>query len=240
MTHASRLPPFLFLDLDDTILSYTDSGRQCWQLVAQEYAPRLELTAEQFLIVLDQTSDTYWSDPERHRLGRQDLRSSRREVLRLTFRRLGLSPSPLSDEIADAFTERREPMIIPFEGAIEALKAFQQQGIHMALLTNGNAEFQRPKIERFKLAQYFEVIMIESEFGVGKPDHSVFHYALEKMGAISESVWMVGDDLKRDILPAQQLGLGTVWVNHQHNSLPTDGSIRPGRIVEQLAELVGK
>jgi len=33
----------------------------------------------------------------------------------------------------------------------------------MGLLTNGNSEFQRSKIQRFYLARYFESILIESE-----------------------------------------------------------------------------
>jgi putative hydrolase of the HAD superfamily len=108
----------------------------------------------------------------------------------------------------------------------------------MGLITNGNAEFQRPKIRRFELEQYFDFILIESEFGVGKPDLRVFRYGLEKFGASPAQVWMIGDDLEYDMHPAQTLGMDTVWVNHADESLPADGSITPTWMIYSLAELI--
>jgi putative hydrolase of the HAD superfamily len=110
----------------------------------------------------------------------------------------------------------------------------------MGLITNGNAEFQRPKIRRFELDQYFDFILIESEFGVGKPDPRVFKHGLERWGVSPAQVWMIGDDLEFDMRPAQALGMDTVWVNHANESLPDDGSITPRRTIYSLAELIEK
>ena len=238
MTPNTQLPPFLFLDLDDTIVAYTDSGKQCWQKVVQEFAPQLDLSPETFLTGLNRTSNEYWSDPERHRIGRQDLRGSRRVVLGLTFEHLGLPASPLSSQIADAFTDMREEMFYLFEGAVPALEAFKQQGIRLAMLTNGNAVRQRAKIEKFKLAAYFDLIIIESEFGIGKPDHRVFLHALETMGATPGITWMVGDDLMRDLQPADQLGMQTVWIDCEKSGLPPDRPVTPTHSLHSLAELI--
>jgi hypothetical protein len=50
-------------------------------------------------------------------------------------------------------------------------------------VTNGDASQQRDKIERFGLAPYFEVMVIEGEVGAGKPDKAVFRYAPDRLGA---------------------------------------------------------
>ena len=39
-------------------------------------------------------------------------------------------------------------------------------------------EQQRDKIERHRLAGFFDVIVIEGEFGAGKPDEVVYRHAL--------------------------------------------------------------
>jgi len=49
---------------------------------------------------------------------------------------------------------------------------------------------------------------------------------------------MVGDDLMRDILPAQQLGLGTVWVDIKNGGLPASSSIVPMLTVHSVADLI--
>ena len=232
------LPPFLLFDLDDTLLDYSASGRKCWQELFLEFAPRFGVPVEQLSSAHEQVSSWYWSDAERHRLGRLDLRVARRNVLRLVAEKLGSDRPALGDEMADAFTLRREPLILPFAGVIETLQGLQRGGIRMGLVTNGNREFQRNKINRFDLARYFEAIIIEDEFGVGKPDQRVFLAALEQLGAMPAQTWMVGDDLLRDLQPAHQLGLGTVWVDVENAALPAGSSIVPMLTIPSVAELV--
>jgi putative hydrolase of the HAD superfamily len=236
----NTLPPFLLFDLDDTLLDYSASGGQCWQEICQEYAHRLGVEVDRLSTTLQQASAWYWSDPERHRSGRLDLKSARRRVLRLTLERLGLDRHPVGNEMADAFTLRREERILPFPGAIETLQRLQQRGIRMGLLTNGGRELQRNKIQRFSLEQYFQVILIEGELGVGKPDRSVFLSALEQLGALPAQTWMVGDDLVRDLQPAWELGLGTVWVDFDGTGLPADSPIVPMQMIRSVNDLLSK
>ncbi len=234
----SPLPEFLFLDLDDTILDYSAPGERCWEHLCTSFAPRLDLSPGQLRAAIQQSSQWYWSDPERFRTGRLDLKAARRQVVAGAFKQLQVHDLKISEELADSFTTLREEMIQPFPGALETLRILYDQGICMGLITNGRSEFQRAKICRFQLEQYFDFILIEGEFGVGKPDPRVFNYGLEQFGASPEQVWMIGDDLEFDMLPAQALGIGTVWVNHANESLPADGSIQPTRILCSLAELI--
>ncbi len=235
----TSLPDFLFIDLDDTILDYTASGERCWERVCASFAPRLDnISPEQLRAAIKQNGNWFWSDPERHQKWRLDLKAGRRLVLARTFDQLQIDDREISEEIADSFTTWREEMVQLLPGAVETLQALQKRGVHMGLITNGNAEFQRPKIRRFELEQYFDFILVESEFGVGKPDKRVFKHGLDCFGISPAQVWMIGDDLEFDMRPAQELGIGTVWVNHANESLPADGSIQPTRIICSLAELI--
>jgi len=49
---------------------------------------------------------------------------------------------------------------------------------------------------------------------------------------------MIGDDLMRDIQPAQLLGMGTVWVDIENSGLPASSPIVPMLTVHAVADLV--
>jgi putative hydrolase of the HAD superfamily len=239
LSFMKPLPDFLLLDLDDTIINYTASGDQCWENLCASFASKLNnISSDQLLAAINQSRTWFWSDPERHHMGRFDLKSARRMVVANAFHQLQIDHCEVSEELADSFTTLREELVQPFPGSVETLRRLHDRGIRMALITNGKAEFQRNKIHRFGLKQYFDFILIESEFGVGKPDPRVFQYALEQFCASPAQVWMIGDDLEFDICPAQALGMDTVWVNPTNTSLPTDRTVVPTQTVSSLAELV--
>lgn len=233
------LPDFLFLDLDETILDYMAPGERCWESLCQSFAPRLDgIDSDQLLAAIRESANWYWSDPERLRLGRLDLKSARREVVAIAFHQLNVDNRELSEELADAFTVLREEWVQPFPNAVRTLRVLRERGHHLGLITNGRSEFQRAKLRRFDLEPYFDFILIEGEFGVGKPDLRVFQYGLEKFDVSSAQVWMIGDDLEFDMRPAQELGMGTIWVNRLNKNLPAGCSVQPMRIISSLAELI--
>jgi putative hydrolase of the HAD superfamily len=127
----------------------------------------------------------------------------------------------------------------PFPGAIETLVWLRERGVRSALLTNGAAEAQRAKLERFGLPGYFDCVVIEGEFGVGKPDERVYHHALEQLRAAPDETWMVGDNLEWDVAAPQRLGLSGVWVDCFARGLPEDSPVRPNWILRRLSELRG-
>ena len=108
----------------------------------------------------------------------------------------------------------------------------------MALITNGLSSIQRGKIDRFGLDLFFDCIIIEEEFGVGKPDPRVFQYALDQLAVQPWETMMVGDNLETDIAGAQSLGIYTVWVDWKGGGLPEGSPTTPDSTVRSVAELL--
>src|SRR5260370_10933677 len=107
------------------------------------------------------------------------------------------------------------------------LDALRARSLPLALVTNGDALQQRDKIERHDLARYFGAILIEGEFGCGKPEARVYREALRRLGVGPEAVWMVGDHLERDVLAPQRLGLTGVWIDPEAARRPAAPARRP-------------
>lgn len=232
------LPKAILLDLDDTILSYGDPG-DCWRRVCDRFAGRLTgCRVDDLFAAIDESRLWYWDDPERHRRGRLDLRRARREIVAGAFRRLRIDDPALSDEIGDAYTVEREGGLQPFPGAMETLRRLRERGVRLALLTNGSAEAQRLKVEKFGLPPFFDCIVIEGEFGAGKPDERVYRYALEQLGVTPGEAWMVGDNLEWEVAAPQRLGIRGIWHDFGGTGLPEGSPARPDMIIRSLTELI--
>jgi putative hydrolase of the HAD superfamily len=238
MWKSLTLPKALLVDLDDTILALTDLSGPCWQRVCERFAPRLEgITPQELFAAIWESCNSFWQDPDRQRRGRLDLVATRREIVTQALQQFEIDAPILAGEIADTYSLEEEKTVYPLPGAIEALQKFREQGVRLALLSNGEARSQRSKVERFGLDTLFDCIAIEGEFGTGKPDERIFRHALETLGVQPEEAWMVGDNLEGDILGAQRLGILGIWVDNAGQGLPQDSPVQPDRIVHSLAEL---
>jgi len=237
MTRA--LPRALLLDLDDTIVSLTSSGTRCWEDLCRRFAPRIEGVApERLQAAVQSVAHWFWSDAERHRRGRLDLFGARRKIVQRAFSELGIESAALADELADAFTVEREAAIEMFPDALATLQALRARVQRLALVTNGDAAFQRAKVARFQLAPLFDHIQIEGEFGIGKPDERVYRHVVERLAVAPSEAWMVGDNLEWDVAAPQRVGLTGVWLDADGTGLPAGATVRPDRVIRTLAELV--
>lgn len=235
----TELPQAMLIDLDDTILAYDKVARPTWQEVCEKYEPDLPgVSVDQMLEAIDQYRKWYWSDPVRHRKARLGLGSTRGDVVAGGFEKLGIAAPELALKMGTEYAERREQAVAPFPGAIDALATLKGLGTRMALVTNGTSRMQRYKIDRWDLTRHFDYILIEGEFGTGKPEPEVYNHAMEVLGAQASETWMVGDNLEWEIAAPQRLGITGVWHDWRGRGLPRGSAVRPDRIITSLQELL--
>lgn len=235
----SQLPRAILFDLDDTIIEFHALAAPAWDAAIAAIEDELEgLSPAQVKNAIDRVSVAWWADPARHRLGRLDLVRTRRQNVSTAMRELGLINDDLVDRIVHDFERRRFAGLRLFPGAIKTLESFQEAGVRLGLVTNGDGAGQRAKIERFDLARFFDCIVIEGEFGVGKPHERVFKHALSQLGVAAVGAWMVGDNPSWEITPAQKIGLQGIWVDVHGTGLSAQDGHRPDRIIRQISELL--
>jgi putative hydrolase of the HAD superfamily len=150
---------------------------------------------------------------------------------------LGIDGQDLAGLIANRYRDIRDEAQCLFEGAIETLESLRSGGARLALLTNGGASAQRAKVERFRLASYFDHISIEGEFGYGKPEERVYRHALSVLNCSPSDAWMAGDNLEWDVAAPMRLGIWGIWVDRHDTGLPAEPPVKPDRIVRAISEL---
>ena len=237
MTHSQ--PKAILFDLHDTILDYDSLADRSWRQVCDAVSPKLPgLGTGELFTALKAKAEWFWSDPERHRRGRHNLPIARLEIVSSALAGLEVNAPELTHEIAISYDQIRTASMTPRPCAIETLHRLHHDGVKLGLITNGAKEPQQAKIHRFGLEPLFDSIVIEGEFGIGKPDRSVYEYSLEKLGASPQQAWMVGDHLEFDVGASQELGIWGIWVDWRRSGLPKNSRVKPDRIVHLISELI--
>ena len=154
--------------MDDTILRYTITLESAWKEACEISAKDTKsFTAEELLHHINIAREWYWSDPDRHRIGRLNLLKARTSFITMALKKLGC-------EIIDGTLDF-------FPDVEDTLQQLVIKDVKLALLTNGAGAAQQEKISRFRLNRYFNVRLIEGELGFGKPDQRFFKMALSKL-----------------------------------------------------------
>ena len=145
-----------------------------------------------------------------------------RDVLQSVVRGVGkhLSFTPTSDEV------RSLPDSLagwqPFPDTVEALRRLAER-YKLVILSNVDDDLFAYSQKKLQVKFYDVITAQQAEFY--KPALGIFKLALQRLKAPIESVVHVGQSIYHDVIPANSLGLATVWVNRP-SPRPNAGATR--------------
>jgi 2-haloacid dehalogenase len=161
-----------------------------------------------------------------------------REVLASVVRQfgaeLGFPPSPEeARSLADSLRTWQ-----PWPDTVAALRKLKTR-FRLAILSNIDDELFAAT--RPKLGVDFDAVITAQQAQAYKPSLKIFELALGRINAPAHRVLHVGQSIYHDVVPAQTLGLATVWVNRP-SARPGVGAVKaadakPDLVVTSLAEL---
>jgi 2-haloacid dehalogenase len=133
-----------------------------------------------------------------------------REVLNSVVRQFGkqFGFEPTDQEVhalAESLKEWR-----PWPDTVDALQSLASR-FRLAILSNVDDDLfaaTRPQLE-----VEFSQIITAQQAQAYKPSLKLFELALSRVGVPAHRVLHVGQSIYHDVIPAQSLGLATVWVN---------------------------
>ena len=102
------------------------------------------------------------------------------------------------------------PLWKPWPDTVSALCELQN---HFRLAIVSNVDDDLFAATQPQLGVEFAQVITAQQAGAYKPSLKIFELALSRIGVPAHRVLHVGQSLYHDVLPAQSLGLATVWVN---------------------------
>lgn len=108
----------------------------------------------------------------------------------------------------------------------------------IGIIANQNFGSQE-RLDKLGLLKYIDLVIASAEEGVAKPDLRIFEIALSKADCKAEESVMVGDRLDNDIVPANKIGMKTVWIKQGLGVLavPMAQDEQPNFTISNLSEL---
>jgi putative hydrolase of the HAD superfamily len=147
--------------------------------------------------------------------------SGSREMAGWALAELGLDDEEAAERLGSAFAEASlTSEIATLEGARASLHRLADAGVRRALVCDTGfspGRVVRELLDREGLLELLEVCIFSDEAGVPKPHPSVFHSALEPLGADPHQAVHVGDLRRTDVAGARAAGMVTVRISWHHD-----------------------
>jgi putative hydrolase of the HAD superfamily len=110
------------------------------------------------------------------------------------------------------------PTIRLYPDVIPLLKELKIANFKLGILSDGMASVQRNKIRALGISDLFEVIMCTDELGKEnwKPSQVPFKIVLDLLQVSPQDATYVGNDIGKDFLAPNKLGMMTIRIDRQH------------------------
>lgn len=200
----------VLFDLDDTLVDHESAAASAVLTWAAEYGVTDAGAVARWAAV----SDVHYSRYQRREL---TFAEQRRERVR-EFLVVDIDDAEADDLFAD-YVRLYEAGWSVFDDAVPALRRARAAGLAVAVLTNGDAEHQRFKLQKLGLAEELDLFVASSTLPAGKPDPRAFQHATAEIDVDPADAMMVGNSLEGDVLGALGAGLSAVLLD-RHNMHP--------------------
>jgi putative hydrolase of the HAD superfamily len=186
----------LFYDLDRTLWDFETNSRVALSHMYDQFElHNFHESLASFITLYEKHNHQLWNDLGKGRTNKITLRTER---FKRTF------PSTFDDpflyqKMSDFYLSESPQQTVLFPNVLETLNYFQNHGYKQHIITNGFREVQEIKIEKSKLAPYFDIIVCSEDTDFHKPKKGIFDYALTLANANAIESIMIGDDQQNDI-----------------------------------------
>jgi len=155
-------------------------------------------------------------------------------VVRQFGKELGFTPTPEEvRSLPDSLSKWR-----PWPDTVASLRQLKAR-FRLAILSNVDDDLFAATLPQ--LAVDFDEIITAQQAQAYKPSRKLFELALRRLNVPAKRILHVGQSIYHDVVPAQALGLATVWVDRQ-SARPGIGAVKsaegkPDLTVSNLKQL---
>lgn len=200
----------VFFDLDDTLINSTAATTAALIAIQPLLPPRSLLELAQLL------KDAYqqlwgYGTPHYNTLKTLSTPDLRRQLTQRALELLDITDYQQVEAIVAVYEATENAALQPVAGARELL-ALLKPHVRLGIITNGPSLIQREKLSQVGLADQFDIVVADADFGAPKPDPALFAYAAASLGIRSRKLVFVGDSLEADVAGANAAGWISVLV----------------------------
>lgn len=197
----------VIFDLDNTLYDYNLLHPKAMLRLKQYVCTRFHVESKAFEEAFDsarrETKETLANTAASH---------NRLLYCQKTLEHLRLPPTEDALEMYDVYWDYFMQNMELRPGAEELLRYCEEHQIKVGICSDLTAHIQYRKLQALRIESAIDALVTSEEAGVEKPNPRMFNMILDKLNSRSEDSLFVGDDLERDILGAEGVGMAAMWL----------------------------
>lgn len=215
-------------DLDDTLISEKEYIRSGFRQVSKKIAKKNNLDKDYVYKIM---YDTFNEDSK--------------NVFNRVLDKLNIQYEKEDIKELINYYRGHMPDIKLYDDAKYILDTLKAKGIKLGMITDGYKVTQRNKLEALNIGDYFEHIVVTDELGreFWKPHQKPYEIIKEKLGLEYENMVYVGDNVSKDFVTANKLGMNTIFINREdsvYSGIQMDDEYLAKMEIQNLYELIEK
>lgn len=190
---------YIIFDLDDTLYPQTEYTRQClynsYSVFKKYFNLEENIVKKAMDTVLDKNGIDY------------------KHTYDDIFGLLNIKATPFLGEMLQLFKSAK-PNIKLFKNAKKTIENLKAKGFELGMITDGPVAVQKYKLNNLGIEKYFTNIIYTDLLGVEnrKPSVLAFDKFLNDTNLKGENCIYVGNDPRKDFLPAKKSGMYTIRI----------------------------
>jgi putative hydrolase of the HAD superfamily len=139
------------------------------------------------------------------------------------------------------YQEEKISVLVPYTGIHEILEEIRRKSLKTAVLTDAHHDNAILRLQKLDLMRYFDHVITTDMTGTKKPALEPFLLALQRLGTRPEETLLVGDSIRRDIIPGKILGMVTAYAQYGDRNIHSQETCQPDltfRLVQDIAVIL--
>lgn len=224
----------IFFDIDETLLDFKGAEYLAATALYREWQGCLAESQDAFY--------ARWCAIGKHYFARYlagDLTFQGQQIARIRDL-FGVTGQTMSDTqalvIFERYLETFRESWTPYADAWPCLEALA--GHRLGIISNGQAEQQKAKLQKMGMADCFEVMVTSDEVGFAKPHGAIFRRAFAQADIPPACCTYCGDDWAMDMVSSTSVGMQGIWINRRRERVAALGDVREIHSLMELPKLV--
>ena len=203
----------VFFDLDHTLWDFETNSYFAYKSLFEKH--NIPVDIDDFEKVYQPINKQFWDDYSK---GLKDKETVKYGRISATFEVLNIELSgDVIHSLGDGYLDFLKIQTHLMPGSLEILDYLKGK-YRLHILTNGFKEVQGDKMQHSGLVDYFDTLVSSEEVGKLKPHPDVFNFALQRTDTFAHNSFMIGDNLKSDVLGARNVGMHAIHYDPENTS----------------------
>ena len=136
----------------------------------------------------------------------------------------------------NAYLKTKNNFLKPYPNIKPTLKELKKRKIKLAIVSDAPKVNAYQRLLAMNIEKYFDFVIGFEDTGKKKKDELPLKMAIEKLELNPKEIMMVGDSIKRDVIPAKKLDLISVFA--KYGTLEKVEKIKPDYELNEFSEIL--